>query len=72
MQLRDVWMSLDNGVNWTMACASAPWSSRQGHATAVSNDSIFLLGGFGGSQRYNDFWQTNDGGRTHIVCNFSA
>lgn len=45
-----------------METASAPWQSRQGQATAVSKDCIYMMGGFGGAQRFNDFWKTYDGG----------
>lgn len=61
-QLRDVWMSADNGGSWTMIAASAPWHSRQGHSIAVSKDHIYMMGGFGGAQRFNDCWKTADGG----------
>lgn len=61
-QLRDVWASSDNGESWNLVLSAAPWQSRQGHATAVSKDCVYLMGGFGGSQRFNDFWQTSDFG----------
>lgn len=62
-QLRDVWLSRDDGASWTQVTSSAPWPSRQGQATAVSKDSIYMMGGFGGAQRFNDFWKTSDGGK---------
>jgi hypothetical protein len=55
-------MSADNGSSWTMIASSAPWHSRQGHSIAVSKDHIYMMGGFGGAQRFNDCWKTADGG----------
>jgi photosystem II stability/assembly factor-like uncharacterized protein len=66
-QLRDIWISRDDGYTWSSVCEAAPWPSRQGHATAVSNDSVYIMGGFGGSQRFNDFWQTSDCGKLLLL-----
>lgn len=63
MQLRDVWMSCDNGNSWTEVCAQAPWPSRQGQATVVVQDTVYVMGGFGGSERLNDVWKSTDCGK---------
>lgn len=59
-QLRDIWVSDDNGCTWGLVCENAPWPSRQGQATVVAGDSVYLMGGFGGSQRFNDLWMSED------------
>jgi hypothetical protein len=61
-QLQDVWMSANDGRSWTAICQSAPWPSRQGQATVVTNDTVYILGGFGGAQRLNDVWKSQDCG----------
>ncbi len=43
-EFRDVWRSTD-GLNWTEASSCAPWHNRSGHAAAVFENSIWILGG---------------------------
>lgn len=48
--------------SWTQATANAQWSPREGHATLVYNNRLWLLGGDeGGGVRKNDVWYTTDG-----------
>jgi N-acetylneuraminic acid mutarotase len=64
----DVWYSSD-GANWTQATQSAPWTPRYGHALAVHDGQMWLLGGArwehtsdGTSlQFFNDAWYSTDG-----------
>ena len=42
--MNDVWTSAD-GVNWTEASVSVPWSVRGGHTAVVYQDRLWVLGG---------------------------
>ena len=68
---RDVWKSSD-GVNWTLATASAPWQARAGGATAVKDGYLYLLGGEYGftgfpPPYFNDVWRTRNGTDWELV-----
>ncbi len=56
-------MSSDNGNTWVEICDQAPWPSRQGQAAVVVDDYVYLMGGFGGSDRFNDVWKSSDCGK---------
>ncbi len=60
--LNDVWSSTD-GINWTQETAAAQWTPRQGHAVAVFNNRLWVLGGSesGSTSRVNDIWSSADG-----------
>jgi hypothetical protein len=62
----DVWSS-DDGVNWKMESAHAPWGPRGIiHGSLIHNDEMWILGG-GNKQwntpvdMYNDVWKTKNG-----------
>lgn len=59
----DVWNS-DDGVNWKMVTASAPWAGR-GFGKLISfNNRLWLLGGGRYNEPrayYNEVWSTTDG-----------
>ncbi len=55
----DVWSSPD-GVRWTRHAANAPWAPRQYHEVAVWDNRLWVLEGYGGSNR-NDVWYSADG-----------
>ena len=50
-----------SGATWTQATASAAWSVRYGHTTAVFDDKLWVLGGYTGSFFQNDVWHSSDG-----------
>ena len=56
-QVNDVWSSQD-GVNWDEETATAPWSARGHHKSAVLGNSIWLTGGTpnGAAADLNDVW----------------
>ncbi|MBD3359795.1 MAG: hypothetical protein GF365_03775, partial [Candidatus Buchananbacteria bacterium] len=64
-RLNDVWYTAD-GISWTQATASAPWTPRYTHEVLTYNDKMFL---FGGNQPSNflpalwtdDVWSSTDG-----------
>jgi hypothetical protein len=51
-RFNDVWVSADGGSGWSLACASAPWSGRQGHQSVCTADgTIVPMGGLDDSRR---------------------
>jgi len=71
VQSNDVWYSSD-GAEWTEATATAPWAAREGHASVVHQDMLWILGGRyfqpGGQDYYDginyylsDSWKSADG-----------
>jgi outer membrane protein assembly factor BamB len=59
--LNDVWYST-NGVNWTQATDSAGWPGRSGHTSVVSDNKMWVLGGYSRSGGYkHDVWYSTDG-----------
>jgi len=61
----DVWYSSD-GVSWTSATLSAPWSRRDSHTSLVFNGRIWVIGGeyynpSGPGAVFNDVWYSSDG-----------
>lgn len=56
----DVWFSTD-GINWSMASESSEWSARFYSASAVLDNKIWIVGGYG-DDYYNDVWYSTDGG----------
>jgi|GEM_PF-529725 len=59
---------------WTPVNASAGWTARMGHTSAVMPDgSIVLMGGVDGfGNRFHDTWRSDDGGATWTRVNESA
>ena len=45
--LNDVWLSVNNGVSWTLQTSAAQWSGRYGHSITVSGSNILIMGGTG-------------------------
>jgi len=59
--LNDVWYS-SNGIDWTQATSSAPWSKRSSHSSVVFNNQMWLVGGWSGwGKNNNDVWYSTDG-----------
>jgi thermitase len=60
----DVWYSAD-GVTWTRATASAPFSNRWGHRSVVFGNKMWVIGGEtyinGHFLPMNDVWYSDDG-----------
>lgn len=58
----DVWSSSD-GVNWELATADAPWSSRLWFSAVTYRDHIWVLGGWSNnpSRNWSDVWYSKDG-----------
>jgi hypothetical protein len=50
-------------VKW----CTAPFSVRQGQAAVTFNHHMYILGGFGGTNRYNDIWKSNDGAIWNLI-----
>ena len=58
----DVWSSSD-GVNWELATAEAPWSSRLWFSAVTYRNHIWVLGGWSNnpSRNWGDVWYSKDG-----------
>jgi len=58
----DVWSSAD-GVHWTLATPSAPWSPRLWFSAAVYRGHMWVLGGWSRvpEQNWGDVWFSRDG-----------
>ena len=67
-RLNDVWSSVD-GVTWTQQFATGHWSERGGHAVAVFNNELWLMGGnpSGASSRMSDVWSSTNGINWNLV-----
>ena len=67
--LNDVWMSVNKGVDWTLAAARAPWSGRMVHAMVSLSSSrqlknmLVVFTGWTGTTDSNDVWASSDDGR---------
>ena len=70
----DTWRSIDNGTTWMLMNASAGWSERGIHTSAVMPDgSIVLMGGFDGNPYLkNDTWRSTDNGVSWTLMNASS
>ncbi|MCF7943826.1 MAG: hypothetical protein K9L21_05300 [Spirochaetia bacterium] len=70
--LEDVWKSTD-GITWELVAERTEWSGRRGHALAVFQDELYLIGGFAveeetGLRGYsNEVWKSADGVRWELV-----
>jgi|GEM_PF-1218580 len=53
-------LSLFAQMTWTRATANAGWAVRQGFASVVRSDTMWVIGGFGASF-YKDVWSSTDG-----------
>ncbi|KAI9995960.1 hypothetical protein PInf_013138 [Phytophthora infestans] len=51
----DIWVTTD-GVSWTEAAATVPWSGRGFHCSVVFNGKLWVLGG---SPMNNEIWSTS-------------
>jgi PKD repeat protein len=71
VQLNDTWLSVDQGVTWTLQNASSEWRARRNFASAsLSDGSIIIVGGLGGGW-YNDTWRSTDKGASWTLQNAS-
>jgi len=57
----DVWRSADGGHSWSQLTAAAEFPARDGGFATVVNDTIVVMGGFAGSNFYNDTWTSKTG-----------
>ena len=61
ISLHDVWYSA-NGLDWTQATDAAPTPSSGGHASAVFDNKIWIVGGsYANPDDANDVWYSFDG-----------
>jgi len=80
----DVWKS-QNGMNWELVTADAPWAPRAGGIAVAKDGYIYMIGGEDGficnpdtprcPPYYNDVWRTQDGLDWELVnesCAWSA
>jgi N-acetylneuraminic acid mutarotase len=58
--VNDVWYTAD-GTTWAQATANAAFPAREGHAVAVLNNSMWLIGGDNGQTGMADLWMSTDG-----------
>jgi hypothetical protein len=60
----DVWYSQD-GSEWRLATADAPWEARAGGVALVKGGWLYYMGGekgfIGATDYFNDVWRTRDG-----------
>jgi T5SS/PEP-CTERM-associated repeat protein len=49
------------GAVWTEATAATPWSARNNFAAVAYNGRMWVLGGQGSSNDFNDVWSSSDG-----------
>ena len=52
---------VSDGSAWQQATAAADWPKRSQHTSAEFDDKLWVLGGFDGSNRFNDIWYSVDG-----------
>ena len=60
-QKRDVWKSVDRGVNWTRVTAGAQFGGRSSHSSVVLDGVLYVIGGDTAGRFYNDVWKSADG-----------
>lgn len=49
-------------VPWTCATENAAWSKREGHASVIFDNKMWVIKGTAGSQgTYHDIWSSSDG-----------
>jgi PGF-pre-PGF domain-containing protein len=71
--LNDTWLSVDNGITWTVRNSHAGWSGRSGHSiVAMPDGSIILMGGYDNYSCRNDTWISVDEGATWTIRNSSS
>jgi hypothetical protein len=58
--LKDVWQST-NGRDYTLLTDNAGCGFRQGHASIVYNEKVWVFGGFNSTNYSNDIWYSEDG-----------
>ena len=64
----EVWASED-GVNWTLVCAQAPWEGRHTAGYAVHRGRMWIIGGDCNQGHYQpDVWSSADGVDWELVC----
>jgi hypothetical protein len=68
---RDVWYSTD-GITWTQATASAAFSARYYHSSAVFNGKMWVIGGQDGTGTRNDIWYSTDGSAWTQLSSFTG
>lgn len=54
------------GASWTRAATRVAWPNRDGHATVVFKDSLWVIGGWG-TGPLNDVWASPDALNWHLV-----
>ncbi len=69
--VNDVWYSED-GAQWTLATGTAAFPPRQGHASVIYDNKMWVIGGFGADVRTNDVWSSGDGVQWSLVTDDAA
>ena len=71
---KDVWISSNKGITWTLVTAAAAFGYRSSHCIArLYDNSIIVAGGNGaGSSVYSDVWRSTDSGVTWVQQTSSA
>jgi len=68
----ETWRSVNYGKTWTQVNASSGWSPRLGFTSvAMPDNSIILMGGYGGNY-LRDVWVSRDHGSTWTLVNTSG
>ena len=55
---RDVWKSVDRGVNWTLVTAGAQFGGRSNHSSVVLDGVLYVIGGDTAGGFSNDVWKS--------------
>lgn len=56
----DVW-STEDGANWTLHTANAPWSPRRSHSVCVFDNRLWIIGGYSDGSSIDEIWSSADG-----------
>ena len=63
---KDVWKSVDRGVNWTRVTANAQFGNRAYHSSVVQGNAVYTIGGSSTGALKNDVWKSTDDGETWV------
>jgi len=70
---KDIWVSSNEGRQWTPLTTSAPWAERDNFNAEVTEDGILVIaGGYNNREALNDVWISADGGYSWGQCNSQA
>ena len=57
----EIWVSSDQGTNWTQKNATEHWSGRNEHQAVVFQNKIWVIGGSSANSPLSDVWSSSDG-----------